>query len=92
MVIFLQINSLNAEDNYMKFGLYTQYSNRVRERLHYNVGLRLDYFDALKTKFYISPRYSMSYSITDITDINFSTGIYYQSPSYIWLQADPANK
>jgi hypothetical protein len=88
----LQINSLKAEDNYLKFGLYTQYSNRVRERLHYNVGLRLDYFDALKTKFYISPRYSMSYAITDITNINLSTGIYYQSPSYIWLQADPANK
>jgi hypothetical protein len=61
-------------------------------RLTTNLGLRLDYFDAINTKTYLSPRFSTSYRLTEITNLNFSTGIYYQSPSYIWLIADSRNK
>ena len=30
--------------------------------------------------------------LTPITSLNFSTGVYYQTPSYIWLIADESNK
>jgi hypothetical protein len=61
------------------------------DRVISNLGVRGDYFNALDDKFYFSPRLSLSYLLTDITRINFSTGIYYQSPSYLWLVGDEIN-
>jgi hypothetical protein len=88
----LSMLGLASLENYAKLGFYTNYSNKVLGRLHYNVGLRLDYFNALNKKLYFSPRYSMSYMLSDLTNVNFSTGIYYQTPSYIWLQANEKNR
>ena len=88
----LNITSLNKKDNYYKADVYIQYSNLLFDRLRVNVGLRLDYFNAINVKTYISPRVSLSYMFNDITSINFATGIYRQSPSYIWLIADESNK
>ncbi len=62
------------------------------KRLTTNLGVRADYFNAIKNKFYFSPRFSASYMLTPITNLNFSTGIYYQTPSYIWLIADEKNR
>jgi hypothetical protein len=46
----------------------------------------------LNSKFKLSPRLSLSYKLSEITNINLSTGIYHQSPSYIWLEAFESNK
>ena len=54
--------------------------------------MRTDIFTALNKKVYFSPRLSLSYALTDLTNINFSTGIYHQSPSYIWLEAFESNR
>jgi hypothetical protein len=62
------------------------------ERLRTNFGLRLDYFDYLEKKMYPAPRLSMTYQLDNLTNINLSTGSYYQSPSYIWLAAAENNK
>ena len=84
--------SLNAKSNFTKSALYAVYHKHLFEKLFANFGVRADYFDPLETKLYFSPRFSASYALNELTNINFSTGIYYQSPSYIWLIADASNK
>ncbi len=81
----LPINSLNTNDYYSKASAYINLNNIFFNRLKTNLGLRLDYFNPLEKKFYFGPRISASYVLTDLTSINASSGIYYQSPSYIWL-------
>lgn len=88
----LPITSLNTRNNYTKFGIYTNYNSLLFNRLTANLGVRSDIFTALNKKVYFSPRFSLSYALTELTNINFSTGIYYQSPSYIWLEAFESNR
>lgn len=88
----LPVTSLNKSENFLKLGSYVNFNFRPLSRLTTNLGLRIDYFDAINTNTYLSPRFSTSYRLTEITNLNFSTGIYYQSPSYIWLIADSRNK
>ena len=84
----LPINSLSTDELFNKSALYLNFNNYLFESLRFNLGGRLDYFDPLKEKFYFSPRISVSYSLNDLTSLNASGGIYYQTPSYIWLGAD----
>ena len=84
--------SLNARSNFTKSAFYAVYHKHIFDKLYANFGLRVDYFDPLETKFYFSPRFSFSYALNELTNINFSSGIYHQSPSYIWLTADESNK
>lgn len=88
----LPITSLNTKNNYTKFGIYTNYNALLFNRLTANIGVRSDIFTALNNKVYFSPRFSLSYALTDLTSINFSSGIYRQSPSYIWLEAYENNR
>lgn len=88
----LSINSLNQSQNFFKGASYINFNFLFFNRLITNVGVRFDYFDALNTKYYLSPRFSLSFPLTSITNLNFSTGIFYQTPSYIWLIADNSNR
>ncbi len=88
----LQINNLKTKNIYTKSDLYVQYSNIIFDQIHFNLGLRSDYFNGIKDKFSFSPRVSASYRFNDLTSINFATGLYSQSPSYIWLAGDEQNK
>ncbi len=88
----LPLTSLKTENSYTKFGIYTNYNSLLFNRLTANIGVRSDIFTALNKKIYFSPRLSLSYALTDLTSINFSTGIYHQSPSYIWLEAFESNR
>ena len=88
----LPVTSLKTENTYTKFGVYTNYNTLLFNRLTTNVGIRSDIFTALNKKIYFSPRLSLSYALTDLTNLNFSTGIYNQSPSYIWLEAFESNR
>lgn len=88
----LSITSLNTEKNFTKLGFYGQYSNTMFNKLRINVGLRGDYFSGINTGFYSSPRFAIAYMFSDLASVNFSAGVYYQSPSYIWLVADEQNK
>jgi CarboxypepD_reg-like domain/TonB-dependent Receptor Plug Domain len=87
----LPITSLNANEDFYKFGAYALYSANYFKRLRFNFGVRANYFNAIDTKSTFSPRLSLSYYLTELTNVNFSTGIYRQSPSYIWLTL-PENK
>jgi hypothetical protein len=84
----LPVTSLLAEEKFNKSSAYLNFNHYVFDRLRFNIGGRVDYFDPLDTKFYYSPRLSASYRITDLTYLNASGGIYYQSPSYIWLSLE----
>ena len=88
----LPITSLKTSNNYTKFGVYTNFNTLLFNRLTTNLGVRSDIFTALNKKIYFSPRLSLSYALTDLININFSTGIYHQSPSYIWLEAFESNR
>ncbi|MFN3873491.1 MAG: TonB-dependent receptor [Ignavibacterium sp.] len=88
----LPISSLNKSENFFKGASYLNFNFLLMKKLTANVGARVDYFNAIRNKFYFSPRFSASYMLTPITNLNFSTGIYYQAPSYIWLIADERNR
>jgi len=81
----LPISSVNKNKNFIKSSIYGLYSGLFFNRLRFNLGLRGDYFDAIDSKFTFSPRLSLSYFLSEKTNLNFSTGIYRQTPSYIWL-------
>ena len=84
--------SINTSKTYSAFGLYTEFSSKLFDKLDISLGIRGDYYGEIKDKFYISPRFSSKYNINDISNLNFSLGMYRQSPSYIWLAANPTNK
>ncbi|MDH3267575.1 MAG: TonB-dependent receptor [Ignavibacteria bacterium] len=83
--------SINANNNYNKLAAYTNFNFLILDRLNLNLGIRADYFSPLKTKTFFSPRFSASFRLTDITSLTFSTGVYHQAPSYIWLVGDEIN-
>lgn len=88
----LPITKLNAEKSFLKTAAYLQYSNVWFNKLRVNLGIRYDYFDAINEKNYFSPRVSISYSLGELTNLNYSWGNYNQFPSYIWLVADRQNR
>jgi len=87
----LPTTALDTTNTYYKGAAYLNYNTVLFDKLIANLGVRGDYFNALDDKFYFSPRLSLSYLLSDITRLNFSTGIYYQSPSYLWLVGDQIN-
>ena len=88
----LSITSLNKSERFFKGGSYLNFNFSLFNKLITNLGVRMDYFNALNSKFTFSPRFSISYPLSGITNFNLSTGIYHQTPSYIWLIADRTNR
>jgi hypothetical protein len=87
----LPTTALDTSTTYYKSAVYLNYNTSLFDKLVTNLGVRADYFSALEQNLYFSPRFSLSYVLNDITRLNFSTGIYYQSPPYLWLAGDPLN-
>ncbi len=88
----LPVNNLSTENYFYKSSLFFNYNSMWGNRVISNAGARLDYFDAIKNKFTISPRVSLSYFLSAELSLNFSAGLYHQFPSYIWLAGDKQNK
>jgi hypothetical protein len=90
--IIPEIN-VNRKDNFYKGSAFAQYTLKLLgNNLIMNAGLRYDYFSGIKEKNAVSPRFGISYSILPTTTISASSGIYYQSPEYIWLMSDVRNE
>lgn len=87
----LPVNYAAGTNNYLKGAVYLNLNSKLFDHLITNAGIRVDYFNPLNKKTYIAPRFSASYQFNELTSLNFSSGIYYQSPSYIWLFF-PGNK
>ncbi|QQS35802.1 MAG: TonB-dependent receptor [Ignavibacteriales bacterium] len=88
----LPLQTLSSSNRFTKLALFSNYSFLMFNSLMINLGLRGDFFDPLESKIFVSPRISASYQFNELTTLNFSGGIYHQSPSYIWLAADQLNK
>jgi hypothetical protein len=84
----LPLTSLVTRQMYNKSAAYINFNHYVFNRLRFNIGGRVDYFDPLDRKFYVSPRLSASYNLSDITSLSASGGIYYQAPAYLWLASE----
>jgi len=87
----LPISSISEYGYFNKSAFYAQVSEIFFNRLRTNLGFRVDYFDAIRDKFTFSPRFSTALMLSEWTSLNFSTGIYHQFPSYIWLFAEDTN-
>lgn len=84
--------NFNKSQNYIKGASYISFNYRPFSKIVSNFGLRYDYFNAINTKSYFSPRFSVSYFFNDFFTLNLSAGIYKQFPSLIWLVAYEQNK
>ncbi len=90
--IIPEIN-VSRKDNFYKGSAFAQYTLKLLgNNLIMNAGLRYDYFSGIKEKNAVSPRFGISYSILPTTTVSASSGIYYQSPEYIWLMSDVKNE
>lgn len=84
--------NFDKSKNFLKGASYINFNYRPIRNLVSNFGLRYDYFNAIKSKSYFSPRLSLSYLFNNQITFNFSTGIYHQFPSLIWLVAYEENR
>lgn len=85
--------NVNIKENYQKASAFTQYTLKLfKDKLILNAGLRFDYFSGINDNTAVSPRFGLSYNIFPATTISASTGIFRQSPEYLWLTSDPRNK
>jgi hypothetical protein len=90
--------NIDSELNFLNYATFGSVSRPVfAGRLNLSVGIRMDASgysdntDKLAEQF--SPRFSASYSISEKLDLNLSTGIYYQLPTYTALAfANSTNK
>lgn len=82
----------NRTKNFFKGATYINFNYRPFSKLSSNIGLRYDYFNAINSKSYLSPRLSLSYLVNDYFTLNLSAGIYKQFPSLIWLVAYDQNR
>lgn len=71
---------------------YAEIVQPLLTRLRLTAGIRYDYFEMINKKNYISPRASLSVTITPKLNFNLAYGMFYQSPSYIWITANAENR
>ncbi len=88
--IILPINLVGDSSGY-KYAGYVQLSQTLGPFVC-SAGMRADYFSMIHEKLVLSPRFSTSVQLLPATRINGSVGRYEQSPSYIWLMANPYNR
>jgi len=75
-----------------KGSAYVQLTQHMFHNVTLILGGRGDYFDRIEKSLALSPRAAVTYSFSPLTSITASAGMYYQSPSYIWLVANPTNR
>jgi hypothetical protein len=71
-----------------KFAAFLKTDWAATANLSVNLSFRLDYFSFLNNPMYISPRLNLKYKLTNKLSAKGSLGIYYQSPSYVWMVSE----
>ncbi len=84
--------SLTNDTKTNKAYLYAQLTQNIFKDIKINLGLRYDYFEYLNDKNYLAPRASLDVPLNSKFSMSFAYGIFYQSPSYIWLAANEQNR
>lgn len=85
-----ETNTFNSELTFHKFSIFAQAGHKyIDDRLVLSAGLRTDFNSYSKEMAnpikQLSPRLSISYSLTPLWSVNFNTGRYYQLPAYTVL-------
>lgn len=75
----------NTNASGRKYAYFSEIDWLVSSRLNINAGVRMDYYDFIKKSLYLAPRLSMKYKIDSKNSVRLSGGVYYQSPSYVWV-------
>jgi len=81
-----QYTNLLADGN--KYAAFIKADWLATPRLSFNLGLRLDHYSFLKQPNYLAPRFNIKYKLTGKLSLKGSLGIYYQSPSYVWMVSE----
>lgn len=71
---------------------YAQLSQVFLSNFRLNIGARYDYFSKISNKNYFSPRASVVYNASPKLNFSLGYGIFYQSPSLVWLAGYEQNK
>lgn len=79
----MKLNNLLNTNKF--FGDANLTSHLLKNKFIVNLGARYDYFDYTTNKNTFSPRAALTYNLTPVTSINASWGIFYQTPSAVWL-------
>lgn len=78
-----QYTDLQADGR--KYAAFIKADWNVTSSLSLNLGLRLDHYSFLNSPNYLAPRFNLKYKLTKSLSLKGSLGIYYQSPSYVWM-------
>lgn len=65
---------------YNRYNVYVQDRIAIGNRVYVQPGLRLDYYPALGTAIYLSPRLNVSFKVDEVSTLRAAYGMYYQSP------------
>lgn len=74
-----------------KYAAFVEADWLAHPRLNLNFGVRADYYQFLNDGLYLAPRASLKYKLAEGHSLRASGGVYYQSPSYVWV-VNPFNK
>lgn len=77
--------SQRVDTTALKLAAYSELDWNVHPKFEINAGLRADYFGFLNDKLYPAPRLSFKYKFHPQHSLKLSGGLYYQSPSYVWM-------
>jgi len=75
----------DVQEQATKFSAFIEADWAVFERFSLNAGLRADYYTFLNDPVYLSPRFTLKYTPMADLSLKVSTGLYHQSPSYVWM-------
>ncbi|UCF62658.1 MAG: TonB-dependent receptor [bacterium] len=78
-----QINILDTTAR--KISAFSELDWLVSPLFAINAGVRFDYYSFIEQSLYVSPRIAIKYKAWDKNTFRISGGIYYQSPSYVWV-------
>ena len=81
---------ISVDETVGKYAAFVEFDWIVGPLFQINAGLRADYYGFIDDSFYLAPRLSLKYRLDSKNSIRLSGGIYYQSPSYIWV-TNPLN-
>ncbi len=73
---------LNKNINTNKAGIFANITWDLFSKIIFNPGVRLDYYSFNKTT-NISPRFSLTYKINEVTDITGTFGVFYQNIPWV---------
>ncbi len=72
----------------LKSAAFLDFDWTVSALLTLNLGARFDYYTFLDNPFYFAPRFTARFNINEKLSFKASLGVYYQSPSYVWMVSE----